>query len=199
MNATQDRPCQECGQVHEWCSGHAKHSDPKRPCNARPKAGHKACRRHGGNTPQAAAKAERVLAAQAAEVEVARLGLDRRVPPGQALLEEVWRTAGRVAWLERKVAENGEDGLFVSTAFGPQQNAWDTLLTQERRHLVVASSAAIKGGAIEAQVEIARSLGERVGAWLDAVTADLGLTQEQRARAWEAGERHLHLVVGAAG
>lgn len=154
------------------------------------------CGRHGGKAPQVRAAAERRVAAAEAEAAVARLGLPRQVPAAQALLEEVWRTAGRVAWLEAKVNAMGEDAFFVSTMFGPQPNAWEGQLRLERQHLTRVCVDAIRGGAIEAQVEVAKDIGQRVGAWLDAITRDLGLDAEQRAQAWRAGERHLHLVAG---
>src|SRR5438445_284324 len=66
------------------------------------------CRLHGGKTRthQVAAQAEMVRQA------VVTYGLPREVDPSQALLEEVHRTAGHVAWLAAKVAQLDEADLF---------------------------------------------------------------------------------------
>lgn len=190
------RKCRKCGQVHERCSGHVKRSDPPRPCMRWPRKGERACRQCGGNAPAAKAAGVRARAEAAAVEAVARLGVSRQIPPQQALLEEVWRTAGRVAWLEAKVGDLGEAGFFVSTMFGPTPNAWEGQLRVERQHLARVSVDAIRGGAIETQVEIAKDIGQRVGVWLDAIVRDLGLDEEQRAAAWASGERNLRLVAG---
>ncbi len=188
-------------EAHDRCGGHNRQGGP---CRLHPVPGTEepgvpgVCGRHGGKAPQVKAAADRRVAAAEAAAVVARLGLPRQVPAHQALIEEVWRTAGRVAWLDAVVTQHGDGGIFVSTAFGPKPSAWEDALRWERQHLAQVSVAAIRGGAIEAHVEIAKDMGQRVGAWLDAIVADLGLTAEQRRAAWVSGERHLHLVAGPA-
>jgi len=65
------------------------------------------CAKHGGQKGPARKHGMRLMAADA----VATYGLPRQVDPHTALLEEVWRTAGHVEWLNRKVREIEEDGL----------------------------------------------------------------------------------------
>ena len=83
---------------------------PRRKCNAKNRqgkpckrpAGHGtnhvgvgSCRLHSGNTPNGIVSAQRKIAAQA----VGMFGLPREIPPQEALMEEVYRTAGAVQWL----------------------------------------------------------------------------------------------------
>lgn len=87
----------------------------RRYCGARKKQGPGTCRRpagwgtpyktgrcklHGGATRTHRQKAAREAAAEA----VATYGLPRELDPHEALLEEVYRTAGHVAWLGQVVA-----------------------------------------------------------------------------------------------
>lgn len=59
---------------------------------------------HGGRAPQVVAAAQRRLDAAAAAEAVATFGLPREVDPLQALMEEVHRTTGYVAWLESLIS-----------------------------------------------------------------------------------------------
>src|SRR5689334_1075732 len=64
------------------------------------------CKLHGGNTPGGKKHAQKQIAVKAVQT----LGLPVDIGPGEALLEEVQRTAGHVAWLSKQVAamEAGE-------------------------------------------------------------------------------------------
>lgn len=70
-------------------------------------AGRGKCKLHGGSTPTHRRAAQQEAAAEA----VATYGLPREVDPLQALLEEVYRTAGHVAWLERVIRGLDADTL----------------------------------------------------------------------------------------
>src|SRR3954466_6759952 len=59
------------------------------------------CRKHGGSTPTGIKYGQRV----AAEEAVKSYGLPREIDPDQALMEELWRCAGHVAWLGAIVGE----------------------------------------------------------------------------------------------
>src|SRR6266702_1094833 len=63
------------------------------------------CRLHGGNTPSH----QRAAQLEQARRDVATYGLPREVAPDVALLEEVHRSAGHVAYLASRVAELGQD------------------------------------------------------------------------------------------
>lgn len=142
---------------HEAC-GAAKKGDGS-PCMRRAGEGTSHvglgyCSKHGGCTPAHERAAEREIARR----EVAQFGLPRDVEPSEALLEELRRTAGWVAWLESTVVEAGDselvreyetdDGSFKSTS------PYYELLTAERRHLVAVAAACLKAGVEERRVRV---------------------------------------------
>jgi hypothetical protein len=104
-------------------AGRGDGRDSARFCGARKRQGEGTCRRpagwgtdhvgrgrcklHGGRTPGQRAKDRKDQAAAA----VVTFGLPREVEPGQALLEEVHRSAGHVAWLGQLVASLPHDVL----------------------------------------------------------------------------------------
>ncbi|GAB2331733.1 hypothetical protein [Streptomyces variabilis] len=145
-----------CGQTAGWGTDHP---------------GTGPCKLHGGTT-RAHVTAARTVIAQRA---VATYGLPRDIDPAAALLEEVHRTAGHVAWLARKVAELRDDDLTwgitqetekAATAFpGTDTKAtarpsiWLELYHRERRHLVQVSKAALDAGISERLVRLAEQQG----------------------------------------
>ncbi len=152
-------PCDRCGQPHTKCSSHKRNGDP---CGQRPVKGTKVCKMHGGLAPQVRAAGERRLQEAAAEAAVATYGLPREVAADVALLEEVHRTAGHVAWLAAKVAQFGEDELTwgiveevdkratefggVDTTSKAQPSVWLELYQRERKHLAAVCKAALDAG-----------------------------------------------------
>ena len=74
------------------------------------------CKLHGGNTKPHLIRNARELAAEA----VQSYGMPRKVDPVQALVEELHRTAGHVAWLSDVVAQltKGKGKLVEKTMFG---------------------------------------------------------------------------------
>lgn len=163
-----------CGQTAGWGTDH-------------PGIGR--CKLHGGSTPSHKAAARRVQA----EVAVATFGLPIAVGPHEALLEELHRTAGAVAWLGAVVGEldrgavvwgrtrvkRGGDDHGVTREAKP--NAWVELWHRERRHLVDVAKACVTAGIEERRVELeqarVRLQAEAVQAGLDAA----GLSDDQRA------------------
>lgn len=205
-------PCLECGQVHEWCSGHKKRSDPKVPCLARPKAGHRACRVHGGATPQADAKAERAAREVEARRAIDRLLIRRDIDPATALLEEVQRCAGAVAYIEDRIRELDPDGLVWGatqrkqgstgqgyadfTVEGPGLSEWVRWWHVERERLVKASAAAIAADVDTRIVRLAEQQGAMLADVIAGVLDDLGLSAAQRALVPSVVPRRLRLVAG---
>ncbi|MFG1826735.1 hypothetical protein ACGFIJ_30005 [Microbispora bryophytorum] len=97
------------------------------------------------------------------------------IEPAVALLEEVRRTAGHVAWLGAKVAEMDEDDLVwgvteevekssgefpgTDTTKAAKPNVWLQLYRDERKHLVDVSAAAVRAGVDAAIVKLTQQQG----------------------------------------
>ena len=164
------------------------------------------CKLHGGNTPNGRVFAQKQIAEQA----VVTFGLPREVDPHTALLEEVWRTAGHVAWLQAKVAELDADDLAWGVTVEHERNSgehpgtdvtrqaspsiWLSLYQSERAHLVKVAAAAIAAGVAERQVRIAEQQGALINQVLRGVLADLGVLDHPQAPAIV--RKHLGLVAG---
>ena len=98
------------------------------------------CKSHGGNSKQENTKGAWVLAHEMARA--------LNVSPMEALLGEVRRTAGTVAFLDRKVAEAPNDESLlksVSDDDGPGYARWVKMRLEERQHLARVSKLAAKG------------------------------------------------------
>lgn len=135
---------------------------------------------------------------------VATYGLPREVDPHDALLEEVHRTAGHVAWLGEIVTdleqgdlvwgitksgvERGEDVHLAEAA----PNIWLELYHRERQHLVKVAKAAIDAGIDERRVRLAEEQGRVIVDVLKATLADLGVEVTPEVAA--VAGRHLRAV-----
>lgn len=193
----------------------------QQPCGLPPAPGQLVCRFHGARSPQALAAAARRLEREAAEDAVTAYGLPREVDPGQALLEEVHRTAGHVAWLSRVVADlerddlvwgvveeierpavYGEDGTHVGGGTETKRKAapstWLTLYQDERKHLASVSKAAIDAGVSERMVSLYEQLAASYVQVMESVLDELGLTDEQRRRVPVVLESKLRAIAGGA-
>ncbi|MGI5155791.1 hypothetical protein [Microbispora sp. CA-102843] len=183
------------------------------------------CKLHGGSTPNHGTAARQEIARQA----VVTYGLPREIDPAAALLEEVYRTAGHVAWLGAKVAEMDEDDLVwgrteavekasgefpgTDTTRAAKPNVWLELYRQERKHLVEVSAAAIRSGVdaalvrlTEQQAAILAGVVSRTAGALLAAVVDLldAAAAEVVRRAWpglfeEIAPRELRAAAAAGG
>jgi len=169
-------------------------------------AGTGACKLHGGGAESHKVAAQATLARQA----VATYGLPREVDPGTALLEEVHRTAGHVAWLSEVVAELDRDELVwgvteevdrgageftgTDTTSAAKPNVWLDLYHRERKHLTDVCKAALAAGIAERQVRLAEQQGALIVGLLQRIFDDLNLTAEQRALIPTVVPRHLRSV-----
>lgn len=123
------------------------------------------------------------------------LGAPRDVDPGVALLEEVHRAAGHVAWLSVKVRELEESemvwgqvmAVHESRRGGPGGdfelqreenraaiNVWWELYERERRHLANTAAAALKAGVEERRVRIAERAHDVLESAINRILQDLG-------------------------
>jgi hypothetical protein len=176
------------------------------------------CSLHGGNTPTHRKAAEREQARQA----VATYGLPVEVDPREALLQEVHRTAGHVAWLGQLVAElehggsgyrrdtilDGEvereilvplSGLKQLSRDGKFEKpaVWVELLLAERRHLREVCRDAISAGIEEQRVRIVEQQGTLLAGAVRSILAELDLTAGQWALVPEIVPRHLRALSDA--
>jgi hypothetical protein len=174
------------------------HSTGER-CRRAPIAGAEVCRVHGGASPQVKAAAARRLEHAAAEQAVRTYGLPVDIDPSEALLEEVRRTAGHVAWLNTLIGEGDQNGLtqWVHEDGGgahKRESVWVVLYHKERAQLVNVCKAAIAAGIAEREVRIAERQGELVAELVRVAVDAAGLTPAQRERAYGAVRGHLTRV-----
>jgi hypothetical protein len=162
-------------------------------CRRMHATGGKVCANHGGRGANARKGAQRGAAEKKVKALVATYGLPVIISPEQAILDEVHRTAGHVAWLEQvvqnlepddlvwgvtKVKEGGEDRGATEEAV---PHAFLKLYQAERAHLVKVCAEAIRVGIEARQVKLAEQQGALVAHTIRAILADLRLTAEQRA------------------
>lgn len=137
------------------------------------------CKLHGGKTPDHN-KAANVIKAERA---VATYGLPRAIAPDQALLEEVHRTAGHVAWLHQLIGNLEQTGLTQRAENGTTSPAvWMKLYQDERAHLVKVAASAIAAGIAERQVKLAEQQGALLASAVQRILDALELTPQQRAK-----------------
>ena len=105
-------------------------------------------------------------------------GLPRDIDPAQALLEEVQRTAGHVAWLEQTVRDldpgalvwgvtevaekSSADDVSTDVTEAARPSVWLELYHRERTHLVRVSKAALDAGISERLVRLAEQQGAQL-------------------------------------
>lgn len=119
--------------------------------------GYGACAKHCGNTPTHVKGAQNLMAQDA----VKQYGLPVEVDPHQALLEEVHRTAGHVAWLGRLIGEYEEKEDLVDTDYDSPR-IWLQLYQAERKHLKEVCKTAIGCGIAERHVQLAEDQGRMI-------------------------------------
>ncbi|GGM27008.1 hypothetical protein GCM10011608_09780 [Micromonospora sonchi] len=153
------------------------------------------CKMHGGSTKSHKVAGQKALAEQA----VKTFGLPREIDPRDALLEEVHRTAGAVAWLHEQVQALTPDqvvwgkteevdkqaGEFpgVDTKHAAEVNVWVQLWRAERAHLVKVCEKAIGAGLEERRVRLAEQQGAMLAGVIKAILGDLDLSPEQQTKA----------------
>ena len=144
------------------------------------------CDRHGGATATHLRHAQKQWAAAA----VLKFGLPRKIDPHTALLEEVHRTAGRVAfWEDWARGQNPADLVWGMTvqqegdgklvgSFKQYEAAPSVILkleAEERKHLVRVCAEAIRCGIEERAVKVAEQEGQVFFRMLTLVLAHYGV------------------------
>jgi hypothetical protein len=177
-----------CGQAAGWGTTHP---------------GFGRCKLHGGSSPVGGRiQGERLATAAAA----ATYGLPIVIDAHTALLQEIHRTAGHVAWLAEVVKGIDQNGLVWGLSedvvggknhgktFKAAPNIWLNLYQTERKHLAAVSSAAIKAGIDERRLELEKSQSTAISTAFFAMLDALNLTDEQRVLALETFPRLLEQI-----
>ena len=141
------------------------------------------CPTHGGRAPQVKAAAKRRRDEATAIAALATYGLPITIDPAQALLDEVHRTAGHVAWLAQLVADLDKADLTQRAENGAvAPSVWVDLYQRERAHLTRVAKSAVDAGIAERQVKLAEQQGALLAGAVQRILDALDLTPEQRAR-----------------
>lgn len=154
------------------------------------------CKHHLGATPAGVTSAEKERAKKATE----QFGIAVVTTPQDALLAEVHRSAGVVAYLDTVVQELQQDDLKQHTTddegrHWEKEAIWVKLYRDERAHMVRVCSEAIKCGVAERQVKLAEQQGLLLAGAIRAILTDLGVAGDPRAP--EIVRRHLVAVATA--
>lgn len=149
------------------CHATAKNSGQQ--CKQPAIPGGTVCRYHGGGAPQVKAAAARRLLVQGILERAAYFGDLRELDPATALEEELWRTAGHVAWLGHLV------GVRMAAQPLDERETYELYQT-ERKHLFEVSKACLSIGIEERRVRVSEQLAERIASFgrglLEAVGVD---------------------------
>jgi hypothetical protein len=162
------------------------------------------CKLHGGKSPSGNKHAER----EQAHAAVVTYGLPREIDPHAALLEELHRTAGHVAWLGQIIA-SGKMAVEQSPTRkartvkldqdvfggGQQPSVWVELYHRERKHFADVAKTCIAVGIEERRVQIAEQQGQLLAEVIRGVLTDLGVVGRPEVPA--VVRKHLTLVAGA--
>lgn len=175
---------------HQTTHGHCRNKDGTR-CHGQLKAGLLTCRMHQGGAPEA----KHVAAVLERE---RTYGEPVRISAADAILHELWRTAGHVKWLGERVADLEAAALTwgterTVTRFWGEFPGSETvakagphvlldLYERERRHLVHVAAEILRVGLAERMLDTAKRQGEDYARVTDAILRDLDLTAEQWAR-----------------
>jgi hypothetical protein len=187
-------------------------NDPRPRCTARSKrtgehcrgwamVGQTVCRMHGGAAAQNRQAAERRQQEAQAEAAVIAYGLPREVDAHTALLEELWRTAGHVAWLSLQVQQMQDHELHVRVGGGemsePRQEAhiWIRLYQEERKHLAGVARDCIKAGIEERRIKLAEDQAELIATYTRALLSELGIDPTSE-KARKAMRNQLTVIAG---
>jgi hypothetical protein len=171
--------CSQCGQTHERCIAHNKSGGP---CGRIPPDGADVCLNHGAGAPQVKEAAAQRVQLAIARRECDRLGIPIEIDPTEALLREVWETAGNVEFYRMLVQqlpthpeddeltfdekgdpryERGEPGIYgrtyhvsgVPTGEG-KRHILVQMYDDERKHLVEVTGVAIRLGIEKRRVDL---------------------------------------------
>lgn len=146
--------------------------------------GYGKCSFHGGNTPTLRTSAAKYVGGEIIDRMTMAYGYGAPIDinPVEALLQEVRRTGGHVAWLADRISlweMVDEDGNLTKPITEVQQQ-WIDLYHAERDRLVKVAKTALDAGVNERKIRLAEKQGEMMITVLNTAFEQLGLTVEQR-------------------
>lgn len=141
--------------------------------------GYGKCSFHGGNTPTLRTSAARFIGGEVIDRMTTAYGYGRPIElsPIDALLQEVRRTGGHVAWIAEKINMWEMD---TNAYISGEKQQWIELYHKERAHLVKVAKTAIDAGVSERMVKIAENQGLMIIKAFNTVFDALHLTTDQR-------------------
>lgn len=172
-----------------WCETHNRYC-----CTGQRSDGGDCCRPARKTSGKCPRHDTRTRATKLAEVLVREptYGAPLKISAEEALMWELWRTAGHVRWLGERVAELESDALTwgqsqkVTKYWGefPGQEIVERsgphvlldLYDRERTHLVKTATAIIGAGLADRLVRVAEEQGAAFGRVVELILADLGLS-----------------------
>lgn len=165
------------------------------------------CHYHGGAAPQVRAAADRRIAHTRASEIVRTLGLSVEVDPHQAILDELYRCAGAVAWLAEVVGGLDPDDVVwgrtltrtgdkAATEHRAAVNIWVQLYAEWVDRKARIAKAALDAGVAERVVRLEERKGEAIAQLLAGIfdDAELRLTPDQQVTARVVAARHLRAL-----
>lgn len=151
--------------------------------------GYGPCKYHLGSTPIG----RKVAAEEMAGELMVFYGEPIETNPIEALLDEVSRTAGHVAWLAQRIGQfkvplqlekidpDTKIRSLMIAGIPPEVEGWLRMYMAERGQLVRVAKAALDAGVNERLVQIAEYQGEKLADAVETILKQLGLTAAQQA------------------
>ena len=161
------------------CTGTATTTGER--CKKPPMKGSTVCAKHGGKAPQVMAAAKRRQEQERAERAVATFGLPRDVDPHTALIEELHRTAGHVAWLHEKISTGDSSDLVQQEGGGEftdpydRPSVWLTMYQAERATLARVAKTCHDVGIEERRVRLVEDAGREFASFARGLARRLGV------------------------
>lgn len=220
-------PCTKCGQVHNGCTAHKRHTGA--PCGNVPRLGSNVCYYHGGKNPLVMKAADRRVTEAKWRAKVTQMltgdGIEvEQRHPIDVLLQAVWRSSAAAEIYGQLVAtldlpQEGAD--MFETVIGADGESYGIkrfdqlvglnkdnettahiflrLWNEERDRSVRYAAEALKAGVAERMVQLAESQSKMMVDIIRSILDDpeLGLSDETRFVARRVAARVLRNVAGA--
>lgn len=140
--------------------------------------GYKTCKLHGGSMPTHVKSAQNEQALEA----VQKYALPIKTDPHEALIDELERTAGWIAFLNEQVQALDSESDMLRLKGGGKDgipevvpDTWIQMLNNERAHFVHVAKTCIAVGIEERRVKIAEQQGELIAGLVRGLLEDLNI------------------------